>query len=331
VRDVEPHDGPARNGIPERPQLAPWFRTVEDGDRVHFEHGGILVTLKGRAVRQLVPALVPLLDGTRTVQSIVETLGTAVEAPIHKALALMAEHGLLLDGPSIASEAAKTRYDDAAVYVASVCPGTTPEQARRELERCLVVVAGTGELAAEVVRVLSACGVSAQSAGLDGDADTATLRIAAPAGAELGLLPRLNEAQFHGRRPWLQVLPSDGDAAVAGPLFVPDQSACHRCFVLRRAANSGYEDEFDALATLPPRAGTPAALTSILAGLAATLALRWLAGADPTVPGTLYAVEVGTPLALTRHRVLRVPRCDVCGVPAAAPPNPWHKAATRAG
>jgi bacteriocin biosynthesis cyclodehydratase domain-containing protein len=178
--------------------------------------------------------------------------------------------------------------------------------------------------------VLTACGVAAEPAGLDADAGPATLTVVAPGGAELGLLAQVNETHLRSGQPWLQVLPSDGDAAMAGPLFVPGESACGRCFVLRRGANSGYEDEFDAIAAGPPRAGHPAALTSILAGLAAMLALRWLACADPTIPGVLYAIEVGTPIALSRHRVLRVPRCDACGVSTSAPRNPWHKAAARA-
>ena len=51
----------------QRPLLAPWCRTVDDGSRLLFEHAGHVVELNGRAVQALLPALLPLLDGEHTV------------------------------------------------------------------------------------------------------------------------------------------------------------------------------------------------------------------------------------------------------------------------
>ena len=106
-----------------RPLLAPWWRAVEDRGRLLFEHAGQVVELNGRAVGALLPTLVPLLDGTHTVREIVEVLGEAAEAPIAKALTLLEEHGLLVDGPAAAG------HDTAACYVAAVS-SATPAQAR---------------------------------------------------------------------------------------------------------------------------------------------------------------------------------------------------------
>ena len=46
--------------------------------------------------------------------------------------------------------------------------------------------------------------------------------------------------------------------------------------------------------------------------------------ARPDAAGVLYALELQGTLALTRHRVLRVPRCPACGA-ASPPPNPWFR------
>ena len=53
------------------------------------------------------------------------------------------------------------------------------------------------------------------------------------------------------------------------------------------------------------------------------LAIRWLATADPTLPGVFYAFEPGAPVRLSTHRALRVPRCPDCGPPERAMTSPW--------
>src|SRR5919199_611482 len=78
--------------IPRRPLLAPWYRLVGDGDRLLLEHGQVVVVLEGAAVRTLLPALLPLLDGTRTVDELVDRLGAAAREAIELALATLASH-----------------------------------------------------------------------------------------------------------------------------------------------------------------------------------------------------------------------------------------------
>jgi bacteriocin biosynthesis cyclodehydratase domain-containing protein len=68
----------------------------------------------------------------------------------------------------------------------------------------------------------------------------------------------------------------------------------------------------------------PAAASASAAGLAALICLRWLGARDPTLPGAFYALELQGTFALTRHRVLRVPRCPACGV-SSPPPSPWFR------
>jgi bacteriocin biosynthesis cyclodehydratase domain-containing protein len=124
----------------------------------------------------------------------------------------------------------------------------------------------------------------------------------------------------------LQVLPYDGRFVIAGPVFVPHASACHACFVTRRAAASGYDEDFDLVERTPRRAPLPAPLVAIAAGLAALLVVRWLTTSDPTLPGRFYALEAGLVVGLRFDRLLRVPRCAACGPHAQAVPSPWFEA-----
>ena len=91
-------DAASAGRVPERPALAPWCRLAEDGRRVLVEHGGTVVTFEGRAAEALLPRLLPLLDGTRTVEDVESVLGRPVAPAIAKALALLAANRLLVDG-----------------------------------------------------------------------------------------------------------------------------------------------------------------------------------------------------------------------------------------
>ena len=305
-------------GAEQRPLLAPWCRTVEDGDRLLFEHAGHVVELNGRAVGALLPALLPLLDGAHTVREIVAALGDAAEAPIRKALALLDEHGLVVDGPPVTEHAA------AACYVAANS-APSPAEARTALTSSSVAVIGSAPAGAEVTRLLGSAGVAMSASSFaDGTVEHADLIVAVPAPEEVEQLRDLNEQRLRDTTPWLALLPADGRFVAVGPLYVPGQTACHACYLLRRGATSGYEEDFSLLERQPVRAPMPRAASTIAAGLAALVCIRWLGAHDPTLPGVLYAIELHGRLGLTRHRVLRVPRCPACG-PTVPQPSPWFR------
>ena len=302
----------------QRPLLAPWCRTADDGSRLLFEHAGHVVELNGQAVRALLPALLPLLDGAHTVREIVATLGDSAEAPIRKALALLDEHGLLVDGPPAAGHAS------AACYVAANS-ALSPAEAWTALTSSRVAVIGSAPAGAEVTHLLGSAGVATTTLALaDGTVDHADLVVASPAPEEVEHLGALNERRLGDTTPWLPLLPTNGHFVAVGPLYVPGQTACYACYLLRRGATSGYEEDFSLLEGQPVRAPMPAAASMSAAGLAALICLRWLGAHDPTLPGVLYALELQGRLGLTRHRVLRVPRCPACG-PTSPLPSPWFR------
>ena len=59
--------------IPALPYLPPWYRVVSGEGKVVLEFGQRIVNLEGRAAERLLPALLPLLDGTRAVDEIVRS------------------------------------------------------------------------------------------------------------------------------------------------------------------------------------------------------------------------------------------------------------------
>jgi bacteriocin biosynthesis cyclodehydratase domain-containing protein len=316
-----------------RPALKPWYRTLQREERLLLQFGEKLVSFEGRAATRLLPALLPLLDGTRTVDEIVETLGLPVRPAVEKALTLLDEQGVLTVG---APEHVHDSAWRSAEFLAATDPlGRPAQELLATVESAAVAVAGSGPLAAEIASSLRRSGI----AGLERLAlDTAASRlerfelaVAVPAGVELPSLAAWNVSAFQVSLPWLQVLPFDGLLAAVGPFYVPGETACYECFRARRASNVDYGRELLALEEVGVPLPAAAGLEQAVAGLAATLMLRWLAHGDQFLPGAWYALELEPQPALEAHVLYRVPRCRVCsGLEEGSQPLPWHKGAEAA-
>jgi len=307
---------------PALPLLAPWYRVVGDGGRLLLEHAQSLVVLEGEAVRTLLPALLPLLDGKHGIDELATRLGPAARPAIEAALELLTAPGVVVDGPDAPADLRAPARRAASAY------GLAPAVAAERLRRATVALVGTGELRLDVVRLLAATGLrNLRRLGWRGRG-RADLVVVTPAADELDRLPGWNRAALELRRPYLLVRPWDGRLASVGPLVLPGQTGCYQCLLLRRGANSGFADELDELEAAPLAAPPDAPAGSIAAAIAADVVERWLVGRDPTVPGVLYAVERQPELRLGAHAVLRVPRCPSCSVEERqAAPLPWHAAA----
>jgi bacteriocin biosynthesis cyclodehydratase domain-containing protein len=302
----------------ERPYLPPWYRLADLGDALALEHGQAVVRLDGAAATKLLPQLLPLLDGTRTIDEIVACLGERIRPAIEHALHVLEEHDLVLDGP------AETEPDTVARLLAAAGPQRSEGALARVLGISHVAVAGAGATAAETARALRGAGVGTVSRASWDEAPPVDLVVAAPARDEIGRLEDWNRAALNAELPWLQLLPFDGRFAAVGPLFLPHQTCCRACYALRRRANVPYPDEFEAVESAAPTAATPPPLRAVLAGFAALVAARWLATADPALPGRLFAIELRHGPGVSAHHVFRVPRCPACSQ-GAVRPLPWFK------
>ncbi len=317
-------DGPTQ--LPDLPLLAPWYRIVEEDHRLVFEYGGRVLSFEGAAVRGLLPRVLPLLDGTRTVGEIVELVGVPAQSAVMKALGLLAERGLLADGPpaDCGGELAAT------VGYLAATGGVAPAAVAGRIADARVGVVGGGTAADEAARLLRRAGVPRieHRGWVDARAGD-NLVLVAPGPDELGRVREWNDAALTAGSSWLQVLPFDGRFAAIGPLVVSGETACHVCFLLRRAAGLGIGELADAIDEVPLPADGGPALAVAAGAIAAVHALRWLGVGDPTLPGVLYALEAVGGLHVTAHDVLRVPRCPACSARAwCAAPLPWFQASS---
>jgi len=308
--------------VPTLPLLAPWYRVVGDDERLLLEYAQSLVVLEGAAVRSLLPALLPLLDGTRDADAIAARLGPAARPAVDAALELLTAHGIVVEGPDAPHEL----RDPARAAAASFA--LPPAEAADRLRRAAVGLAGSAGSVVEIARLLSVAGIrTLRRLGWRGRG-AVDLVVVAPAAGELDRLGSWNERALARGTPYLPVRPWDGRVAAVGPLILPHQTCCYRCVLLRRGANLGYGVELVDVEEVPLAAAPDLPLTAIAAALAAHLAVRWVVGRDATVPGVMHTVSAQPSPSVEAHPVLRVPRCPSCSAAEQqAPPLPWHAAA----
>jgi bacteriocin biosynthesis cyclodehydratase domain-containing protein len=204
--------------------------------------------------------------------------------------------------------------------------GLAPAVAAERLGAASVaLVGGGGSCLGEIARLLCAAGLAEVRRSSWRGRGRADLAVVVPAADELDRLHAWNQLALDRNMRWLLVRPYDGRFASVGPLIVPGQSCCYECTLLRRGANAGYADEFVDIEGAPVAARADAGFQALVAGVAAHVVVRWVAGRDKTLPGSLFTLEAQPALKLEEHHVLRVPRCEACsGVARAAPRLPWH-------
>jgi bacteriocin biosynthesis cyclodehydratase domain-containing protein len=320
------------NALPALPYVKPWLRSATEAEKLVFHYADEAVVLEGPAVADVLAGLVPLLDGTRSVDEIVAASQPAREATIRAALALLARNELLTSGPPL-DDASGDRAQLVTFFAATAPSDRTLAGDAARLSALAVAAYGSGTVLDELERLMLGSGVARfarrdwPAAGeiLAADADVI---IVAPSPGELPQLASFNTKALEGRVPWLLVLPHDGHFAAVGPYFVPFETCCYACYTMRRAANVGYGDEYALLQTAPAPYPVPAAVGAIVAGYAALLILRQMLRDDVLLPGRFLAVRLEGEPQVETHTVYRVPRCPACsGARRDSGPAPWHEAA----
>ena len=163
----------------------------------------------------LLPKLLPRLDGTRTVDDLVDRLGRAARPAVEGALQTLAEHGLLVEGPPASGPARRSAHALAAAY------GQAPSTVAGRLEAATIGVVGSGADGFDVARLLKLAGVGTVERSSWSRATDAHLAVVVPDAHELDRVRRWNEVALRRGLRWLPVRPFDGRMAAIGPLRPP--------------------------------------------------------------------------------------------------------------
>lgn len=170
-------------------------------------------------------------------------------------------------------------------------------------------------------------GLDWQSASADADSDDEVAEVIDGADCVLvcadapspALLESVNRAALRTKARWLAGQLYRG-VGIVGPAVIPGESACYKCYELRRNASlPNYEEVVRYEARLRemrairnPRVA-PRPLAACVGALVALEALRLVSGeARPQTLGRILRVDFFSP-EMTYHTVLPVPGCPACG------------------
>lgn len=108
-----------------------------------------------------------------------------------------------------------------------------------------------------------------------------------------------------------------GSIGFVGPLVVPRESACFECLIGRENSNLKNPETESELRSVAFRSrgfpGFHPAMASVLGDFAAMELIKFTTEAVPWRIGSLFEINMLSP-EMTTRRVLKLPRCAVCGV-----------------
>lgn len=275
---------------------------VLDGERVFVLGGSDPHLLRGRAY-----ALVaPLLDGTRTIGHILETLADHASPPeILFALITLEQRGYAAEALPVSLDPAAAAFWEAQGYDAS--------RAAERLATAPVEVHGLSAAAGEAVETaLRGAGVTVRQG--------APLRVVA---VDDYLDPRIEDVNRRAleERCHFTLVKPGGLAPWVGPVLRPGAGPCWACLAHRLRLNRPVDVYLarHAVADAPVARVSPELPASVQAGanLAALALARFLVDDRAHALEDLVVLDPLRPSAVA-HAVVRVPQCPACGDPGLA-------------
>jgi SagB-type dehydrogenase family enzyme len=231
-----------------RPHFTRKFVTVPFEDGLLVDGAGGLKILQGKAMEVLLPDLIELMDGARTVEEIQGALTTIPPEDVQAAISMLSECGLVEDGGCETAPAGWNpetfSYLQRYVGSSSDCPNAQEAYAELQAREALVVASSETRLQADLLTSLlrktgvkSVVRVSRTEFPWD---------IPTPESKPSGLTPlivsvaagaledewhlKLDDWCYERRRPWLRVmLRESGEDLELGPYFYGAGGPCFRC------------------------------------------------------------------------------------------------------
>ena len=281
-----------------KPELRSCYETEVLDDRNVFlfgERGKHLLT--GAAY----PVLVPLLDGSRTSEEILDAVSDQIgSTEVYYALRRLEDLGYIRESAGLEAGPLARFWD---------CLGADFEPAlRRVRETRIQLLSLAGLSVAPLARSLEDLGLATAPEG-----DLVLVLTDDYLNPELAAVNalRLGEA-----KPWMLAKPT-GSILWLGPLLIPGRTGCWECLAQRlrnhRIVDAYIASQKHGLQARARSISTPHPITDVTACLLATEVVKWVARpAASAVEGALVTFDLLT-LASERHRLTRRPQCPACG------------------
>lgn len=329
----------AAPGLPLRPRFLREIVVAPCNDGIVADGTGRFVVLQGNATKALIPDLIRLMDGTRTIDDLYSELGAVPEQDVRAAISVLTNSGLVADSGATVDEIARVNHDSLSFFerfigVANDARNGVQAYARLQSSNiALISNAGSTEETNRLGQLLTATGAGSVTCIASGSPDQIESNLRklpanafvvvvsfTPEDRRVGLLIDSLCQQLHFS--WLRAtLDETGAFFDIGPLFGTTRSACYSCFL------SAHCDS--------PQMPAPPSMTTLEAGfwldfVATEVVLLQAQIGDCLTPAHFrrYSLAADHSQALTVFRMPGCARCrpmpglkekiiDSAGVPAA--------------
>jgi SagB-type dehydrogenase family enzyme len=310
----------AMTGLPLRPRFLREVVVAPCNDGIVADGTGRLVVLQGNATKALIPDLIRLMDGTRTIDDLYSALDTVPEQDVRAAISVLTNSGLVAESGETVDEIARVNRDSRSFFerfigVANHARNGIEAYARLQSSNIVLMAAGAStETTRRLAHLLTATGagsvtcfasespaqLESKLAKLPANSLVVVLSLT-PENRRLGLLVDSSCRQFH--LSWLRAgLDESGAFFDIGPLFGGTRSACFSCFL------SAHSDS--------PQLPAPPPMTTLEAEfwldfVATEIVLLQARIGDCLAPSHFrrYSLAADRSQALTVFRMPGCPRC----------------------
>ena len=261
---------------------------------------------------ELYEKLVPLINGDRSVDEIVVTLGDRVSvAEIYYALMLMEQKGYIVENTETISPEVEAFWNFLSVDVS---------EAEHRLQSTGVSITALGDIPSQPLSTaLQQLNIQVVTSGeIEIVLTDDYLRVE---------LEQINHKALESRHPWMLVKPV-GKIIWIGPIFYPGKTGCWQCLAQRLQANRPLETfirglslraskaERQTISSLAPT--SVAALPSTMQtgiNLAATEIAKWLVQSrNQRLEGNIITLD-SISWQIQEHTLTKRPQCSACGNP----------------
>jgi oxazoline/thiazoline synthase len=306
------------------------YLVPSDGGATQLRSARNAIRLRGRDVQRIVLRVLPLLDGTRSADQIVDALKEAI-APrdVRAVLDLLGNKSFIERVDPVDEELLppqeRARLDALASYLHDPRLGDTRYRGIEALRRARVLLAGEA-LPDGLAPALTHAGVGdVRSIAASDDEDAWACALDSVDAAVLWTrgavwlderVDAINAAAVRARTPWLICTHASAEAFQIGPTIYPEETACTSCIRRSWRRNTAFLRPHGAadadLAT--PSPAMPSRLAVQLAlGVATIEVLRLLSRLQaPISTSRIVTLDLAT-LQTETFDTIKEPRCPVCG------------------
>lgn len=259
---------------------------------------------------RLYERLAPLLDGSRSVQQVVNELAPQFDAThVHYALALLEKNGHITESAPLMAPADAAFWDGMGLARGSVHYALQ--------QKCVSLHAVGNVSVAPLHEALERLGIRVGG-------ECADLAVVLTDDYQRRELADVDAAMRTAERAWLVARPV-GHEPWFGPLYAPGDAACHRCLTHRLARNRVMhrfiaEHRGQEGPPITAKAALPATLAMAAELLAVEIA-KFLAGGTSVLRHEVLSIDTRSWTTL-HHPLRHYPCCAACGMAASSEPRP---------